>query len=469
MRSEVYASKKIVLWADSESELVELLCVCIQYGLHHDGFSSPDSSLKQKIVPAEWIDPRDIDCSCTILYASSNPPDGVAGTFSIDLEANDSIFEINKRYELDSNRSLCDFVDGKNYSLTAKDHVYYDTLKNNRMGQILGRTKLISLENLSEPYRRGKELVKRLEGTGHRYIMQCWGGMGDDYRILGRLNSYNKAHSTMVHPIVAPGSRDLLSLYRYDGMVIEKSEKNDIMTYLRISQDYDTPLDLMVNDKHLDSIVTGKEYPFSFNCPEDLFAPNLGIPPKTPFDIFHIPKADSALSSKVRGSILLVPHALFMHDAYDTERFQVLMEKIVTFFSERGFKLYTNVVGNQKPIPGTLPLTTSVSELVSVAHLFSHVISVSTGLADVLINTPANISLLSISHPSLFKKDMATFCHHSNYWGYVMDEQSDEEIIQGIYRSISSQLPMIRECHCRCDESNRIRIIHRRRGVPRSF
>jgi len=452
VKSEVYRSQRIVVWANSESELVEILCICIQYGLHYDGFSSPHDSLKQAKVPAEWMDPGEIDGSCTMIHTGSALQKCVTLQFCIDPESNDSIFEVNRKYNNDQDRVLCDFIDGINYSLTSKDHVYYDTLKNNRKGQILGRTKLKTLESLSESYLRGKDLVKRFEGTGRHYIMQCWGGMGDDYRILGRLGSYSEAHNTIVCPIVTPGSKDFLSLYRYDGIVIEKSEKNDIMTYIRISQDYDAPLDLVVNDKHFDSIVTGKEYPFNFSISDDIFSSVLGIPPKTPFDRYHIPKADPALSDKVCGSILLVPHALFLQRAYDTERFHALLGKIVDFFSDKGFRVYTNTVGSQKPVPGTEPLCTTISEIVSVAHLFSHVISASTGLADVLINTPASISLLSISHPSLYKKDMAEFCHHKNYWGYVMDEQSDEEIIHGIHRAIQDQLPVVRDCHCKCGD-----------------
>ncbi len=453
VKPEAYSSRKIAVWADSESDLAKILSVCIQYGLRYEGFSSSDPSLKNAEAPAEWIDPGDVDDAFTVIYAGRSAPAGFSRHYSVEPDAGDSIFVINDRFSLDQEGVLSDLVDDAPSCTISSGYMYIDTLKSNSRGQIIGRSKLISFRDLSRSYIHGRELVDRLRRAGSRYIMQCWGGMGDDYRILGRLKAYDEAHGFIVHPIVTPISKDFLELYRHDGLIIERSDKADIITYIRISQDYDAPIDLVINDGHFDSIVTGKTHSFVFGCPQDPFSANLGIPPGSPFDRYHIPRADPELSRRVRGSILLVTHALFLHDSYETERFRSLIGKIVAFFSERGFKLYTNVVKSQQPVSGTEPLSTSISDLVSVSHLFSHVVSVSTGLVDVLINTPASISMLSVSGPSFFKKEMAAFCHHSNFWEYVLDEVSDDEIIQGIYRSITDQLPMVRRCSCACDES----------------
>ena len=59
-------------------------------------------------------------------------------------------------------------------------------------------------------------------------------------------------------------------------------------------------------------------------------------------------------------------------------------DSVVDSFRGRGFQCYTNVVGEEKPLPGTLPVRPSISEIQSVAERAGIFIGIRSGLCDVL-------------------------------------------------------------------------------------
>lgn len=66
-------------------------------------------------------------------------------------------------------------------------------------------------------------------------------------------------------------------------------------------------------------------------------------------------------------------------------------EMIADVLRKKGYVVYTNVVGNQKPVKGTLPLFCSVYELYSIASKIPLIVSVRSGILDFLIPSKINM------------------------------------------------------------------------------
>jgi len=59
-------------------------------------------------------------------------------------------------------------------------------------------------------------------------------------------------------------------------------------------------------------------------------------------------------------------------------------EKIAGEYLEKGFKVYTNVVGDEQPVNGTLPLDVPISQLPAAAEYAGTFIGIRNGLCDIL-------------------------------------------------------------------------------------
>lgn len=60
---------------------------------------------------------------------------------------------------------------------------------------------------------------------------------------------------------------------------------------------------------------------------------------------------------------------------------------IATDLKKRGYIVYTNVVGDQQPVEGTMPLNVALLEFVAICNYVDVLISVRTGLLDLCYNT----------------------------------------------------------------------------------
>ena len=71
-----------------------------------------------------------------------------------------------------------------------------------------------------------------------------------------------------------------------------------------------------------------------------------------------------------------------------------LYEKLCDILISHGYKVYTNIVGDQKPVEGSEPLQCSIEELYSIACNIPLIVSVRSGILDLLVNTNINMFVL---------------------------------------------------------------------------
>ena len=122
------------------------------------------------------------------------------------------------------------------------------------------------------------------------------------------------------------------------------------------------------------------------------------LPFETPFQYPTVGDIDQARKDRLKErytidgarTIVLAPrsHALgFLGDAF--------WENLARKLSERGFIVYTNVGGKEKPVAGTQPLAVSFEELFYLAGEINCVISHRSGLLDYLVFSKARILAIS--------------------------------------------------------------------------
>lgn len=86
-----------------------------------------------------------------------------------------------------------------------------------------------------------------------------------------------------------------------------------------------------------------------------------------------------------RNAVILNPYALSM----PIEGMMPFMEQLAAEWSGRGYTVYTNVVGEQECVRGTLPLRCSVYDFYFAAKVSACVVSARTGLLDFCIHNGA--------------------------------------------------------------------------------
>lgn len=99
-------------------------------------------------------------------------------------------------------------------------------------------------------------------------------------------------------------------------------------------------------------------------------------------------KAIENFEAEKRRICIINPYSYSMHPSSS------LYEDICQVLIQRGFVVYTNVIGNQQCIKGTKELHCSIEELFSIAAQIPLVVSVRSGILDYLI--PANVNMFVI-------------------------------------------------------------------------
>lgn len=92
-------------------------------------------------------------------------------------------------------------------------------------------------------------------------------------------------------------------------------------------------------------------------------------------DLDSIPKGKSIIISPYAKSVTILPNEIW--------------EKIVVSYTEKGYKCFTNVVGDEKPIEGTTAISPTIAEIRSVVEHAGTFIGIRSGLCDVIRSAKA--------------------------------------------------------------------------------
>ena len=109
--------------------------------------------------------------------------------------------------------------------------------------------------------------------------------------------------------------------------------------------------------------------------------------------------------------------------------------KFTTWLQNKGFIVYTNVFGQEKVIPGTLPLSVGIDIIVYLADLGYRIIGVQSGLMDVILRAQSkNVTVLSViktARDGQFAKNRGAIneVNHINNITYLRIEHFEEDYV----------------------------------------
>ncbi len=92
-------------------------------------------------------------------------------------------------------------------------------------------------------------------------------------------------------------------------------------------------------------------------------------------DLDSIPKGKSVIFSPYAKSVTAIDDKVW--------------KNAIAFYAENGFKCYTNVVGDEKPLDGTEPISPTIAQLRSVIEQAGTFVGIRSGLCDVIRNANA--------------------------------------------------------------------------------
>jgi hypothetical protein len=244
----------------------------------------------------------------------------------------------------------------------------------------------LSDETLSRKKARVERGAKTLKKIRTQYASQHLiicpnNALGDVYWAMSFLPAYRKKHGIcdVAVIVIGKGCREAAELFGIENIVsLSQTEMDEFVQAIIFTREenciiahHDRPYtDNII--KYLD------KYFLSFidyykRVVYGLSKTACATPPvsRESFEnIAKIPKAKSVIISPYAKSVVGMPNAFW--------------EKICKEYKEKGFHVYTNIVGDELPIDGTLPLSLSIKQIIPVVEHAGTFIGIRSGLCDIL-------------------------------------------------------------------------------------
>lgn len=101
--------------------------------------------------------------------------------------------------------------------------------------------------------------------------------------------------------------------------------------------------------------------------------------------------------------------------------------KVIDYYKIREYQIYTNIVGEEKPLPGTLPLIATLSEMQSIIEWAGTFIGIRSGLCDVITTAVCRkIVLFPNSYYSNTRWKIADFFWLQGWENIIVENYNEE-------------------------------------------
>ncbi len=233
---------------------------------------------------------------------------------------------------------------------------------------------------------RVKEGIKTLDLLKEKYpdsfyIFCPFNALGDIYFCMSYLPAYlnmRKKHN----PVVCVPSNSCASVVRlFDNATAEVMDQNTL----------DATIQAVIYTQDGNCFIAHQDRPYVINLHKALKT-NL-IPLETIYccGIFGLPKETPSIEPvhweawpeldiiQKNRAVILSPYAKSVPPLA-----QHIWNDIILEYVDKGYQVFTNVVGVEEPLPGTMPLNALISEMKSVLEKAGTFIGIRSGLCDVL-------------------------------------------------------------------------------------
>lgn len=138
--------------------------------------------------------------------------------------------------------------------------------------------------------------------------------------------------------------------------------------------------------------------------------------------------------------VVLNPYSVSMDNSMMS-----LYEKIASFLLDKGYIVYTNVVGDQQAVVGSLPLNVSIFEFYAICNQIPMIISTRSGIIDLVISAKSNFLIYYFPFVNNdWQFDIKTFLHR-----YTLTAWNTGNVEETIYNDNQSALAVFSSFYTR--------------------
>lgn len=240
-----------------------------------------------------------------------------------------------------------------------------------------------TLEHKWQRVERGIELLQKLK---NRYpdsfrILCPFSALGDIYFMMSYLPHFlrKRGIKKYVINVVGKACAEVAALFGTD----------DVEVFAQ--KDMDEIIQAALYTKDRETFIPHQDRPYVVNISKALYVKQIplerlyccgvyGLPVYTkPYRPVRLCKYRDLQQIKAGKSVILSPYAKSV-----TELEREVWNHVVDHYYRRGYDCYTNVVGEEVPLPGTQPISPAISEIQSVVERAGTFIGIRSGLCDVL-------------------------------------------------------------------------------------
>ena len=230
----------------------------------------------------------------------------------------------------------------------------------------------------------GEELLKVLSKKydKHFRVFCPFNALGDIYFMISYWEAYARSRNIDKAVFCVPGRVLADVIHMFGDYSVEVYDQKEL----------DAMIQAVIYTQDKDSFIAHQDRPYVVNLNKALYIKKIpleqiyccgvyGLPtdtkPAKPIDnkcvykeIDSIPKGKAVIFSPYAKSVIAIDSKIWS-DA-------------VEYYSKNGYKCYTNVVGDEKPLEGTAPISPSLPEMTSAVERAGTFIGIRSGLCDIL-------------------------------------------------------------------------------------
>lgn len=244
----------------------------------------------------------------------------------------------------------------------------------------LAQNTLVSMRQRVE---RGIRLLRRMkEKYQGRFLVLCpFSALGDIYYMMAYLPGFldSRDIESCVIGVVGKACREVVGIFgTYEAESFRQKDMDEMIQAALFTEDQDVFI------PHQDRpYIVNLFRALSIKCIplEQIYCCGVfGLPASTrPARPLRRQSCKALERGEAGKTVILAPSAKSV-TALPTD----IWSNIVDDFHEMGYQCYTNVAGEEQPLPGTLPISPQISEIQSVVEWAGTFIGIRSGLCDVI-------------------------------------------------------------------------------------
>ena len=240
-----------------------------------------------------------------------------------------------------------------------------------------------TIVRMKQRVERGQGLLKEMEDKypGHFRFLCPFSALGDIYFMMSYLPHYLKKRGIeqCVIGVIGNACAEVVRLFG----------AYQVETYSQ--KEMDETIQAALYTKDPNTFLPHQDRPYVVNLHKALYIKRIpleqiyccgvyGLPSNTkPYEPQYFKDYKQLNNIKAGKAVILSPYAKSV-----TALPKQVWKQIVSYYIEKGYQCFTNVVGEEKPLTGTEPISPRITEMKSVVERAGIFIGIRSGMCDVL-------------------------------------------------------------------------------------